>query len=166
MVTMIDVTIEGGGVALQSPYHPDLPSMARRIGGRWDRNAWRFDCRDEDRVRDLARDIYGTDGADGARIVDVEIIVHCEIVAQRAGVYFAGREIARSFGRDSGGRLGEGVLQLEGDEPQSGGSAANWTTVLAPGRYEIRDVPEPALPPPDAGSILWAIVRDHGTLNP
>ena len=165
MAAMIEVAAEGGAVALKSPYHPDLPSMARRIGGRWDRQAWRFDSRDEERVRDLARDIYGTDGADGARLVDVEIIIHDEIVSQRAAIYFAGREIARAFGRDSGCRLGEGVLHLEGESPQSGGSAKNWTTVLRPGRYELRDVPAPALPPSDAESISWTVVRDHGSLG-
>jgi DNA repair protein RadC len=58
---------QDGRLAVSSPYHPNFPARARLLGGEWDvaRRVWIFDARDDDRVRSLCRDIYGTDGADG-----------------------------------------------------------------------------------------------------
>ena len=55
---------EDGRIAVSSPYHPNFPARARTLGGIWDtaRRVWVFDAADNDRVRSLCRDIYGTDG--------------------------------------------------------------------------------------------------------
>jgi DNA repair protein RadC len=55
---------EGGRIAVSSPYHPSFPVRARTLGGVWDtaRRVWVFDSADQDRVRSLCREIYGTDG--------------------------------------------------------------------------------------------------------
>jgi DNA repair protein RadC len=55
---------ENGCISVSSPYHPNFPPRARSLGGIWDtaRRLWVFDASDEDRVRSLCREIYGTDG--------------------------------------------------------------------------------------------------------
>lgn len=44
-------------------------------------------------------------------------------------VEVAGRTIARAWGRDSGAKLGDGVVKLQG-RVGSGGSMKNWETVV------------------------------------
>jgi DNA repair protein RadC len=55
---------QNGCISVSSPYHPSFPPRARSLGGIWDtaRRVWLFDASDEDRVRSLCREIYGTDG--------------------------------------------------------------------------------------------------------
>src|SRR5215468_7453643 len=55
---------EDGRIAVASPYHRHFPLRARSLGGVWDaaRRVWIFDAGDQDRVRSLCREIYGTDG--------------------------------------------------------------------------------------------------------
>jgi DNA repair protein RadC len=55
---------EDGRIAVRSPYHPNFPARARTLGGIWDaaQRVWVFDAADNDRVRSLCREIYGTDG--------------------------------------------------------------------------------------------------------
>ncbi len=60
----VSVDVSATAVTLTAPYDPSLPGKAKALGGYFDgvTKAWTFDVRDEMRVRDLARDIYGTDG--------------------------------------------------------------------------------------------------------
>jgi len=64
----VSVVEHDGRIAVSSPYHPNFPARARLLGGDWDaaRHVWVFDAGEDDRVRSLCREIYGTDGADGA----------------------------------------------------------------------------------------------------
>lgn len=57
------VRVKGGRVYLQTSYNDDLRQGAKALGGRWDPKAaaWVFDARDEQRVRDLARAVFGSD---------------------------------------------------------------------------------------------------------
>ena len=157
----IHVEVDDESVLLFAPYHPAIPPAARRIGGRWTGEAWRFDARDEMDARELARAVYGTDGDDNAEIVDVRFTIAEPVRALRGGVYFAGRVIARASGRDSGAWLGDGVLQVDGESPLSCGSARRWETMLQPGTYEIRDVPEPAIHTSEDRAASCEIVRRH-----
>ena len=63
----VSIVEQDGHLAVSSPYHPNFPARARLLGGEWDvaRRVWMFDAREDDRVRSLCREIYGTDGADG-----------------------------------------------------------------------------------------------------
>lgn len=134
---------------LSSPYHPDLPARAKALGGQFSgvKKAWYFDPRDEERVRALAVEIYGTDGtpAPATDLVTLRVSFpnggYHEVCN---GVFVAGRCVARAFGRDSGAKLGDGVVMLKGGIT-SGGSWNNWKTIIEPGSvFEIRDVPRPA----------------------
>jgi len=62
----VSIVEQNGRIAVNSPYHPNFPPRARFLGGEWDaaRRLWVFDAGEEDRVRSLCREIYGTDSAD------------------------------------------------------------------------------------------------------
>ncbi|MEU1078194.1 MULTISPECIES: hypothetical protein [unclassified Streptomyces] len=123
----VSVTTENGKTTVRSPYHPGWPSEARALGGKWNaaEKAWVFDARDEERVRQLARDTYGTDGTpDPAGTVSVQIpVLDVQAsVGQPATLWQYGRTIATRFGRDEEPRLGEGVVLISGGFKQSAGS--------------------------------------------
>lgn len=143
----IKITTTEKEITANSPYHPDLPSRAKKLGGRWapHRRAWVFDPRDEEKVRALYRSIYGTDGDDAVDIVDVRLSVRNKRwTADRGALFACGREIARAWGRDSGAKLGAGVI-LESGEVRSSGSAKNWMTEAIDAVFLVRDVPRPAV---------------------
>jgi len=146
-MTQIDIEAHEGYLVVTSPYHPQFPSGARRLGGRWDAatRTWRFDPRDEHRVRDLCSRIYGTDGSPAAaELVTLRVRLDRGSVLRAAcgSIFLAGRCVARAYGRDSGARLGPGVVVIDGSSPRSGGSMKNWVTIWAgPATFEVRDVP-------------------------
>ena len=141
---LISITRTGSTISVASPFHPAFVRRAKELGGKWDAAAkvWTFDARDEDDVRALCRQVYGTDGSDGAKMVDLRIQFKDGARAGQRAVYVCGREIARAWGRDSGAKLGEGV-KLVGGKITSGGSMKHWVTIVEPGSiFVLRDVPE------------------------
>lgn len=152
-------------VIVNAPYHPNFPTGAKRLGGKWNpaEKVWVFDLRDEDRVRELCNQIYGSDahviGGKGERapveLVTLRLRAKSEVSAHTSAVFAAGRCVARATGRDSGARLGDGVVLLEG-QATSGGSMKNWYTVVCEGSVlEIRDVPRAAAEKELAESSEW-----------
>src|SRR4051812_8798283 len=101
-MTQVTITTDSGVVALQAPYNPDLPARAKDLGGRFrpGDKAWTFDPRDEQRVRDLARDLFGTDGADDDRPTVTVRVPLAGFDGWGSTVTLAGREIVRRPGRD------------------------------------------------------------------
>ncbi|MFD8705878.1 hypothetical protein ACFV1W_25285 [Kitasatospora sp. NPDC059648] len=141
------ITLDNGRIALVSPYDPDVPAAARKIGGRWDSTAkyWHFDGRDEERVRELALEIFGTDGTPEAEADTVTI--RWDISgANTEELRYSGRLVARRRSRDERPQLGQGVILISGGFPARGGSEkypkldAKAGTVV-----EIRDLPRAAV---------------------
>ena len=142
---MVQITKTENKIHVESPYNPDLPSRARKLGGKWNaaQKVWSFDARDEDRVRKLYRNIYGTDGsADNGESVTVRCKTQNKIYSERhSGLFIGPVQVARAFGRDSGATLADNVVILRGSIG-SGGSRANWHTITSEGvELEIRDIP-------------------------
>ncbi len=136
-------------ICVVSPYHPDFAPAAKKLNGKWnaDKRQWCFDARDAERVGELCIRIYGTDGqTPTGDLVTVRLTCVEGDFACKTGIYFAGRCIAYATSRDSGAKLGEGVVFLKGNA-DSAGSAKNWRTDVAKGSVlEIRDVPRRAIP--------------------
>ena len=128
-MTAIRIETEGTALDVTSPYNTDFVGRARRLAGRWNatRRVWRFDARDEQAVRDLLVACYGTDGTTMPDVVSVRLTYDGWWSAAREPFDYAGRIVAAASGRDSGARLGQGVVLLNGGFT-SGGSRANWTT--------------------------------------
>jgi hypothetical protein len=141
-----------------TPYHPDFPAGARNLGGTWHASSksWLFDPRDDERVRDLCKKIYGTDGtAATGDLVTLKITATEYQEEFGGGIFLAGRCLATAFGRDSGAKLGEGIVLLAG-KATSGGSVKNWKTLINAGTIlEVKDVPRAAVP--ENGEDGWEI---------
>jgi hypothetical protein len=129
-----------GFIRVQSPYNPEFLSKAHKLNGRWSSPYWVFDERDEQRVRDVLVDVYGTDGAPISTVT-------CHVTFPKAiytdSLFLLGREVTRRPSRDAAVRLGQGVIILKGAFYASGGSTkhpiigGSIEVVL-----EVRDVPE------------------------
>lgn len=142
----VTITTDGAAVTLDAPYSPDLPKRARELGGKFDygTKTWVFDNRDEDAVRALAREVYGTDGGDADEpTVTIRIDVNKALSGGNddGELLLCGAQIARRWGRDRDVTLGPGVVVMSGRFPGRGGSvknprlAADDDTVV-----EVRDV--------------------------
>lgn len=154
---------------VSSPYHPDFPAAARKLGGSWQASdrEWSFDPRDEARVKALCKACYGADGTeDGSELATVRVDLdafsygycaeHPDCTAHARGscrreinrdfikdseIFFCGRLIAKVWGRDGDARLGDGVVVIAGSFG-SGGSKRYPRIRWDSGTVvEIRDVP-------------------------
>jgi hypothetical protein len=122
-------------------YTPTLPQKFRSLGGKWDagQRAWYFDLRDEARVRDI---LAGEFGLDDEPLVTLR--VNLDGLARLGdALWIAGRLIARRWSRDSRVTLGEGVIVVSGEFPESAGSGKHPRLAeYKPGIVlEVRDVP-------------------------
>lgn len=130
---------KAGGIAAQTPYHPDLPKRFKALGGKWhsDAGVWTFDLRDEARVRAVVEDVFGPLEKSG-RLVTLRWTVSARYNPAR----LAGRVIAERRGRDSAVSLAPGVVVVQGEFPNSGGSRNNPSLGISTGDVvvEIRDV--------------------------
>lgn len=149
----VQVNVENGEVYLASPYNAGLPAEAKKIGGRWDGTSrrWRFDARDEERVRDLARAVFGTDGRATGQTVTVRVNASryeergFTPEGRRARVVVAGRTVASREGRDEPVLLAAGVVLVQGTFPAGAGSTKYPEIDGAGVILEIRDLPAEAL---------------------
>ena len=132
-----------GKTVVESPYHPLFVSGARALNGKYSEGTWSFDARDESRVRELCREVYGTDGADAADLVTLRVSLGSGGYSD--SLFVAGRQVASRRGRDNAVKLGDGVILVSGGFPSWGGSMKypalepKEGTVLL-----VRDVPRPA----------------------
>lgn len=145
--SIIKMSDESKRFKVEAPYHPDFPARAKNLGGKFngENKAWYFDPRDEERVRAMLREIYGTDGETMTDMVTIHVPMAATGTYSDDACWVAGRCIAKRSGRDWPVQLGEGVVLISGGFPARGGSAKypalhyENDTVL-----EIRDVPHPA----------------------
>lgn len=132
-------------VTLITPYNPGLPARARTLGGKWNaaQKAWIFDARDEDLVRELAHDLFGTDGTSD---LDDLVTVTVTLASTSASPQFtvAGRIVAERRGRDLPVRLADGVIVRAGTLATSGGSVRHPAIDSDGVVLEIRDIPRTA----------------------
>lgn len=137
----ITITTSPTQVRVQAPFNRAFVTAAKFVGGRWTAPHWTFDVRDEDRVRDLCLEHYGEDGRSPSERVTIRVAFPGGIGEYADSIRLAGREVARAFGRDSGAKLGEGVILLSG-KFDSGGSVKNWKTIVPVETIVlVRDVP-------------------------
>ena len=129
-------------IAVSAPYCPEWPEKARAIGGKWDsaRSLWKFDARDEARVRDLCVEVFGTDGHP-VEVRDIRVALD-GLPSLGDSLWVGGRLVCRRRNRDWKVELGDGVVSVSGDFPRSGGSSKHPRLDPMPGTVlEVRDVP-------------------------
>lgn len=130
-------------ISVKSPYNSKFVEAAHKLNGKFDRGTWAFDARDAQRVRDLCFQIYGDDGVRKDQVtLRIEWLKGTGATCDSLQAH--GRTIARASGRDSGAKLGEDVVLLEGAFT-SGGSMKNWSTDVSTGTIVlVRDFPRAA----------------------
>ncbi|MGW5636469.1 hypothetical protein [Streptomyces sp. NPDC003832] len=144
-------TLDSGRLGVTSPYNSEFVADAKAMGGRWHgaSRQWTFDPRDEERLRELLRDVYGTDGspADQADLVtvrwDISRYGHTKGDNQ---LYLAGRVVASRRSRDESVRLAPNVVLISGGF--SAGSGSTKYPALGPTDgtvIEVRDIPRAAV---------------------
>lgn len=133
----VSVNTEGDKIEVYSPYHEEFVSFARDLSGSWNGEAWEFDSRDEERVREKLFDVYGTDGT-GVETVDVRMTTDED--GKKEDLTAFGRVVLRLRSRDQKPALGDGVVLIEGTL-KGGGSRQypKWNAKDAV--LEVRDVP-------------------------
>ncbi len=134
----VTISKDASGVKVESPYDLKFVHAAKGLGGRWGGGVWTFDARDEEAVRRLAVEIYGTDGSD-APPVTVRVPVGQARYEREWRV--AGMTLVMRPGRDMPVRFGPGVVVVEGGFASSGGSVKNPDINAKEGTVvEVRDV--------------------------
>ncbi len=169
-MTTIKITTTEAVTTLHSPYSPTLPAMAKAIGGKFDggSKSWVFAKQDEERVRDLARQLYGTDGTQ-SDLVNVRCTL-AEVSSSDLHIdysrgstwYFSGRVLVSRAERDAAVRLGPDVILVAGQFASSSGSRANPTVGAVAGIIlEIRNIPRNAV----EGKAGFEIIETHVDLD-
>lgn len=134
---------DGGKIAIYTPYDKKFVQTIKRIGSaRWNGDAWTVPEDYIDDVRDIMKDIYGRDDQTAGETVDCEIEFLRDYDEDKAAVIMFGKTIARAWGRDSGAKVGDDVMLVDGSIG-SGGSRANWDTCVYKGaKFIVKNIPK------------------------
>lgn len=132
-----------GKIAIYTPYDKKFVQAIKAIGSaRWTGEAWTVPTDYIDDVRIIMKDIYGRDDQDAGESVDCEIEFLYDYYERKAAVVMFGKTIARAWGRDSGAKVGDDVMLVDGSIG-SGGSRANWETCVYKGaKFIVKNVPK------------------------
>lgn len=129
-------------ILVKSPYYPAWIEDARKLNGKFSDGIWKFDARDEERIKEICVEHYGEDGTP-TEYVTLELDLDYYSIGRGSEDYFAGRQILKRFERDRPVKLGEGVVITVGGFYSSGGSKKS-PAIGSPhnnSRLEVRDVP-------------------------
>lgn len=146
---MMKITTKDGKAYVSTPYNKDFVTKVKQIGGaRWNgsERCWVIPESEISTARTYMREVYGeTDFPDEEERVTVDVTFLEMVQDWHNGVTVFGKQLCRAFGRDSGEKVGDGVTLIEG-RIGSGGSRANWTTVVHEGaKFRIRNLAKAAL---------------------
>lgn len=134
-MTEIRVEIKNGKANLYTPYNTDFVKAVKAMGGaRWDSTSrcWTISEDMLPQARKIMMDVYGyTDEEQGEKIT-VKATFAKDVWEECDSVVILDKTVARAYGRDTGAKPGEDVLFLEG-APTSGGSRANWRSIVPAG---------------------------------
>lgn len=141
----MEIRVKNDVAEVYTPYNSDFVKRIKEIDGRrWDRSngCWIVPAESIDIVREIMMDVYGKTDISANKTVKLRITVKEELSQLRGDVNLFGKCLCRAWGRDSGGRSGDGVSYVK-EKPYSGGSAKNWYSIV-PEDAEIilTDVPE------------------------
>ena len=137
----VDLIRENGQVRVQTTYNSEFVKRAKDLGGKWDANSksWIFSESVVDYVKNLLQEIYGVTGENDYETCSL-IVKNYTGYGYKKCVELFGRSIACAFGRDSGAKLGDGIIWIYGIK-KSGGSVKNWYTEVREAAFEIQNFP-------------------------
>lgn len=162
MESIISLKIKDGEIYVVSPYNEIFVQKAHNLRGKFNAGVWIFDDSLIDYVREIMIEIYGTTGEKPFDTVTL-VVKNYSNWNVRGTITLFGKSIARAFGRDSGARLCDDIVFIDGIY-RSGGSVKNWYTELKDATFEIHNFPEPSLCLPDVKKAIeegWVIVKNN-----
>lgn len=142
----IIVTQTENTLSVSSPYLLEWVEKARLLSGKWEPNTktWQFNTAIKPAVLSALMEIFGEDGVTPIDFADIELTYNNFAYADRSPYCFAGREIAKAYGRDSGAKPGLHKVFFTQGKPTSAGSIKNWDTRIPTGTVIVlTDVPIP-----------------------
>ena len=151
---------------IESPYNAEFISKIKTIGAaRWNpsKKAWQIPVEHIDLARSMMRQIYGKcDLPENIKYVTVELHFDEECRSSScAPISIFQKEIARARGRDTGAIVGDDVIFTEG-KPTSGGSRANYITIIPAGSIAIvYSIPETLLDSELPDGVTYKIIQDN-----
>lgn len=136
---------ENGTYDIYTPYNKKFVTSIKRIGGaKWNASAraWNIPAVGIEDARSATEECYGeADIPTEQEMVTIRVKFKDEYSELRGGIEAFGKTLARAWGRDSGAKVGDGVV-LEAGEITSGGSMQNWKTIAKAGATFRLVVPE------------------------
>lgn len=143
MSQQIQLSIVEEKLKVVTPYNAEFVQKCRNFRGKFSNGAWWFDDSIIEHVRGAMIEYFGTTGEIPYEtcILEVNDFTSYE---DKDPVTLFGRTIAKAYGRDSGARLGDGIVFISG-EYDSGGSVKNWSTEVKNATFEIHNFPVQAL---------------------
>lgn len=156
----IKLETEGGKVYTTSPYNSEFVTKARNLRGEWQSGRWAFSTSVLEHVRNVMLECYGVTGENPYETVTL-LVKEWNDCMYIGGLELFGRPIAKAYGRDSGAKLQDGIVLLEG-RLTSGGSVKNWQTAAKDATFEIHNFPKVALSRADVQTALsegWVEVK-------
>ncbi|MGB3452975.1 MAG: hypothetical protein WBA59_04015 [Moheibacter sp.] len=153
-------------IRVKTPYDKAFVERARNLRGTWSKSTseWVFDDSIEEYLKEALIEVYGTTGEGRVEMVNL-LIKDFSDYSKHQPVILFGRTIARAFGRDSGAKLGDGIVWIDGNY-KSGGSVKNWATEIQNATFEIQNFPAPRLEKKDVQKAIaegWCIVKENQT---
>lgn len=111
---MVKILKENGIIKVKSPYNETFVKKARGIKGKWDGEYWCFDDKNEDLLKEILIEIYGTDGETFYKTVRVELELDKYEGATSTTVKIGELVIAERLGRDKEVLLSKDTIIVSG----------------------------------------------------
>lgn len=148
MTNKITFKTNGNETDVYTPYSAEFVSQIKsKLGTRkFDREkgCWTINTEDLDIVKEIVSDVYGYTEGEDLDTVKVKIKFEKSCCTLKDAVRIGGTTIARAWSRDSGAKLGDGVVLVDG-KVGSSGSRANWETSVSEGSIFLVTMPRKAV---------------------
>lgn len=131
----IEIKINNDKASLYTPYNQEFVTRVKNIGGsRWDRSnkCWVIPADAVDAAREIMISVYGEDDRGADETVKLRVKVIDGLYGSQSDVNLLGKCLCHAYSRDSGGKAGTDVSYVVG-QPESSGSAKNWSSAVPPG---------------------------------
>lgn len=127
------------------PYSRAFIDQIKRLGGHWSPPNWIVDIRQQERAREILRNIYGEDGTgDATDTVSVRLTgTRWDDAPDNNVMGFCGRMVCQRRSRDAKVNFGIGVVAINAEFSRSAGSARNPLVGLETDDpiFEVYDIP-------------------------
>jgi hypothetical protein len=140
---MVKLIIAGNTIEYYTPYNPKITFRCRHLKGKWDglKGAWILnnDKDIKEALNSLTKDTFGF--GLNSKTATAYISFSEDVESKKSPYVVGGHVLSSARGRDTGARVGEDTLLLDGCV-DSGGSFKNWTSTIKSGsKFRVNNFP-------------------------